>query len=143
MPAVKSMDRIVEKWKRVAGAAGAEYTEGIQNPRADWATQTKEAEPRYEAGVQASINRKGFGKGVTKAGTVKWQAMSVAKGPSRWSAGISLSGDAYREGFEPYARVLTALTLPARGARGDPKNIERVRKVAEALHNEKVKRAGG
>lgn len=143
MAAIKSMDRITEKWKRVAAGAGEEYRVGIENPRTDWATATKAAEPQYEAGITASIGRKAFGKGVTKAGTSHWQTMALAKGPGRWSEGINLSGDAYRAGFEPYARVIAGLILPPRGRKGDPKNIQRVAKVAEALHAEKIKRLGG
>jgi hypothetical protein len=142
MANIKSMDRIVDKWKRVATGAAEEYRVGIENPKADWATETKNAETRYQAGVTSAISRKAFGKGVSKAGTSKWQSMSIAKGPSRWSEGIGLSGEAYREGFEPYARVLSSLSLPERGHKGDPKNIARVTAVANALHNEKLKRAG-
>lgn len=143
MANIKSLDRIEEKWKRVAAGAGEEYRVGIENPRTDWASATRSAESQYNAGVQAAIARKAFGKGVTKAGTAKWQAMALAKGPSRWSEGIGLSGDAYRAGFEPYARVIAGLALPARGAKGDPKNIARVAAVAKALHDEKIKRSGG
>lgn len=143
MANIKSMDRIEEKWKRVAAGAGEEYRVGIENPRTDWATATKNAEPQYNAGVQAAIGRKAFGKGVGKAGTSKWQAMALAKGPSRWMEGIGVSGDAYREGFEPYARVIASLTLPPRGAKGDPKNIARVAAITKALHDEKIKRSGG
>lgn len=143
MAAIKSMDRITDKWKRVAAGAAEEYRVGIENPRTDWATATKNAEPQYEAGITAAMGRKAFGKGVGKAGTSKWQAMALAKGPSRWSEGIGLSGDAYRAGFEPYARVIAGLTLPARGRKGDPKNIARVAAIAKALHDEKIKRMGG
>ena len=143
MANIKSMDRITEKWKRVAAGAGEEYRVGIENPRTDWATATKNAEASYTAGVQAAIGRKAFGKGVGRAGTSKWQTMALAKGPGRWSEGIGLSGEAYREGFEPYARVIAGLTLPPRGAKGDPKNVARVAAVAKALHDEKIKRTGG
>ena len=143
MANIKSMDRITDKWKRVAAGAGEEYRVGIENPRTDWATATKNAESSYDAGVQAAIARKAFSKGVGKAGTAKWQAMALAKGPGRWSEGINLSGDAYRSGFEPYARVIAGLTLPVRGRKGDPKNIARVAAIAKALHDEKIKRMGG
>lgn len=142
MAKIKDMARIVEKWKRVAAGAGAEYEEGIRNPKADWATETQAAEKSYEAGVTAAITRKGFGKGVRRAGTNKWQVMSLAKGPARWSQGIEVSGDAYQAGFEPFARIIAALTLPPRGPKGDPRNIARVAAVAKALHDAKIARAG-
>lgn len=142
MAHIKDMNRIVEKWKRVAATAGEEYRQGIQSPRADWATETKAAEPRYEAGIAASVGRKSFGKGVSKAGTSKWQEMSLKKGPTRWTEGINVSGDAYATGFAPYAQVISSTTLPPRGPKGDPANIQRVAKIAKVLHDEKVKRMG-
>lgn len=143
MPAIKSLDRIVAKWKRVAAAAGEEYRVGIENPKADWMAQTKAAESRYEAGVTGAISRKGFGKGVSRAGTAKWQAMSIAKGPGRWSEGIGLAGDAYSTGFAPYAAVIARTSLPPRGPKGSAQNIQRVAVIAKALYDEKLKRMGG
>jgi len=143
MANIKSLDRISGKWKRVASGAQAEYEEGVRNPRADWADQTKKAESAYEQGIQAAIGRKAFGKGVTQAGTAKWQTNAIEKGPQRFSQGVALAEQAYETGFAPYREVISRLTLPARGPKGDPKNIQRVTTVAKALHDEKLKRAGG
>ena len=143
MANVKSMSRISEKWKRVASGAGAEYEEGVRNPRADWAEETSKAEGTYEQGIQSSIGRKAFGKGVKKAGTSKWQENAIRKGPGRFAEGVSLAQSAYEEGFAPYREVLARTALPARGPKGDPKNLMRVAIVAKALHDEKIKREGG
>jgi hypothetical protein len=142
MANIKSMDRISSKWTRVSSGAGAEYEEGVRNPRADWATETKKAETTYEQGIQASITRKAFGKGVSKAGTAKWQENAIAKGPGRFSTGVALGEDAYNEGFAPYREVISRTPLPARGPKGDPKNLLRVSILAKALHDEKIKREG-
>lgn len=142
MANVKSMDRISNKWKRVASGAGTEYEEGVRNPRADWATETKNAEGTYEEGIRSSIGRKAFGKGVSKAGTAKWQSNALSKGPGRFSEGVALSKDAYEEGFSPYREVISRTALPPRGPKGDPKNLARVAVLAKALHDEKIKREG-
>lgn len=143
MPPVKSLDRISEKWKRQSGAAQTEYTQGIENPRRDWAQATAQAESSYEKGVQNSIQEKRFSKGVKNAGTAKWQQNALLKGPSRWAEGISLSTDAYQAGFAPYRTIIENLQLPSRGPKGDPANIQRVAKIAEALHAEKKRRKAG
>jgi hypothetical protein len=140
MANIKSLDRISAKWVRVAGVSQEEYKQGVENPRADWATQTAIAETNYELGVQKAIQSKRFGAGVKKAGTAKWKEHTLAKGPARWSEGIGLSANAYEEGFSPYANVIKNLNLPPRGPKGDPKNIQRVAAVANALHQEKIKR---
>lgn len=143
MPSVKSLDRISSKWARVASVSQTEYEEGIRNPRADWAESTRAAEANFERGIQQAIQRKSFGKGVAKAGTAKWQERSLQKGPSRWADGINVSQANYEAGFAPYREVIQRTSLPARGPKGDPKNIQRVAAIAEALHREKIARQGG
>jgi len=142
MANIKSMSRISDKWTRVASGAGQEYQEGVENPRADWATETAKAEGAYQQGVQAAISRGAFGKGVKKAGTSKWQTNAINKGPSRYSEGVRLSTDAYDVGFAPYREIIAKTTLPARGPKGDPKNITRVAVMAKALHDGKLAREG-
>lgn len=142
MAKIKALDKIADKWTRVAGAAGAEYEEGVRNPRADWATETQKAETNYEQGVQASISRKAFGKGVKSAGTDKWQRNAIEKGPIRFTQGVQLSKKAYEDGFSPFRETIAALKLPPRGPKGDPKNILRVAAVAKALHDRKLQLEG-
>ena len=142
MATIKSMDRIKAKWNERASVSGGAYADGIANPRADWATQAKAAESNYEKGVQAAISAKRFGKGVSRAGTAKWQKGATEKGTVRWAAGISGAVDAYETGFKPYRDVIASLTLPARGPKGDAANITRVSTVANALHAKKVAISG-
>lgn len=142
MPAIKPLDRISSKWARVSGLSQESYREGVENPTRDWASATAAAEDNYNKGVQAAIAAKRFGKGVRKAGTAKWQANAIAKGPDRWGQGIRLSENAYQEGFAPFRETILNTKLPERGPKGDPKNIERVRVMAEALHAKKIALAG-
>jgi len=143
MAGVKALDKIVAKWDRVSAGAQAEYQAGVTDPRKDWAAATKAAEKAYEQGIQQAVAGKRFGKGVTKAGTAKWQAMAIAKGPRRWSEGIALAKEAYSASFAPYHTALGAIVYPAKGAKGDPGNIARVAIVAKTLHELKLKLKGG
>jgi hypothetical protein len=141
MANIKPLDRINAKWQRVTSAAGAEYEEGVRNPTADWKVETLKANSAYKAGLQKSISLDSFAKGVEAAGTLKWQNNAIAKGPSRFAQGVQLAVDAYSIGFAPYRQVISALTLPPRGPKGDVSNINRVAVVAKALHDKKI--AGG
>lgn len=142
MPEVKSLSRISEKWKRQSQAAVPEYEFGVQNPKKDWAEETAKAEENYKRGVIAAANAGSFGKGVRKAGTSKWQQNTLNKGVGRWSEGINVSGANYEEGFKPFRETIQATSLPPRGPKGDPKNIERVRVMAKALHDKKLSLRG-
>lgn len=142
MPPVKSLDRISAKWARVAQVSGPEYEAGVTNPRRSWMQATAAAEANFEKGVQAAIQRKSFGKGVKAAGDDKWQKNTLQKGAVRWAAGINLAKGAFEAGFAPYRAVIERTTLPARGPKGDPANIQRVAIIADALHKEKLKIKG-
>jgi len=132
------MSEIATKWVRRAGASGPDYEAGVRNPKEDWASETKNAEGAYEAGVQDSIGRKAFGKGVSAAGTEKWQRKTLAVGPARYSPGVAAGEGDFSAGFGPYRDAIERVVLPTRGRRGDPANIERVRAIADALHGMKI-----
>lgn len=140
MPAIKDISKISKKWIDNAQGAQGAYTDGVENPKKDWAKNTAAANDAYKQGIQKAIADDRFKKGVTKAGTEKWQRNTILKGPGRWAQGISQAGDAFETGFKPYADVIARTELPKRGAKGDPANINRVAVMAKALHDEKVKR---
>lgn len=142
MPAVKPLDQISDKWKRVASVATPEYEAGIRSPRRKWAEATANSEAAYTQGVQQAIARKSFSAGVKKAGDTKWQENALAKGPARWQQGVELSQSAFETGFKPFRDVIERTALPERGPKGDPKNINRVAVLAKALHDYKVSQAG-
>jgi len=138
MPAVKSLDRASKKWTQRASVSQEAYTDGIDNPRVDWAAATQAANQAYKSGITQSLAADRFAAGVKKAGTSKWADNAKKKGPGRWSEGVAMSTDAYEKGFSPYRQVIEATNLPPRGPKGDPNNIKRVSLLAEALHKKKV-----
>lgn len=135
---IKSMDAIAEKWSRRASAASADYQAGTAAPRRDWAQATQAAEESYAQGIQTAIANKRFGKGVQKAGTAKWSRGVNEKGVARYGPGVSAAKEDYSTAFAPYAQVLSNITLPPKGPKGDPRNIARVERVATALHQKKM-----
>ena len=143
MAAIKDLSRISQKWTRVTSGATQEYTEGIQNPRSDWAANTMKASDAWKQGVQQAASQNRFAKGVRKAGNQTWQQAAIEKGPARFSQGVQLAGDKYEAGFAPYRETISGLQLPPRGPKGDPANIQRVAVVAKALHDKKQSLLGG
>ncbi len=128
------------KWVRRTSSATAEYTEGVQNPRADWQQATLAAAANQAAGVQAAISEKRFEKGVQRAGSQKQISASVNKGARNYAPGVQDAQNAYAAGFEPYRAAIEGLQLPPRYPKGDPRNVQRVAAVAAALRNLKTKR---
>jgi len=135
---LKPIEQITEKWARRAGAAGPDYQSGVAAPARDWATETGASESAYEQGVQEAISRKAFGREVRKAGSAKWQGKATTVGAPRYTDGVGKAKVEFNTGFAPFASVIQQVSLPAKGPRGAAANIERVRAVADALHNKRV-----
>ena len=123
---IKSLARIKEKWTRVTPMRSEDYKLGVQNPRRDWAGSAVAAKETHKLAMVAAAASDSFGKGVTKAGTAKWQAKALAKGPGRFAEGVMVGGDDYEKGFAPSREVLEKTVLPPRFPRRDPRNIARV-----------------
>ena len=133
MANIRSLDSITKKWATVTPQRTGDYEDGVRNPKSDWASNTAAAEDSYQAGVQAAIAEKRFGKGVRAAGTEKWQKGAIDKGTQRWGPGVAMAQSAYAAGFAPYRDAIERLTMPPRYHRRDPRNLNRVKAVVDAM----------
>ncbi len=138
MAEIKSLSAIGDKWTRVTPGRTEDYKLGIQNPRRDWMDETLAAEDNYKAGVDAAHAKGLFAKGVSKAGTSKWKDKALKKGPGRFAEGVYLAGADYEKGFAPYHAAIERVDLGPRFPKRDPRNLERVRKIVDALIDEKI-----
>lgn len=138
MTAIKPLNDISQKWSTNASRAGDAYRDGVRNPRRDWAESAAAADEARRAGLAAADERNAFVSGVQEAGTQKWRDRATSLGPARFRQGVQASQDEFNRGFARYHSVISSVTLPPRGPKGSPENIDRVRAITEALHNEKV-----
>ena len=139
MADIRDLSEITEKWTSVTTRRREDDTSGIRNPRRDWEKETEAAAATYKAGVDAAHSKGLFAKGVKKAGTKTWPEKALAKGPTRFAEGVYLAGDDYEAGFAPYREAISRVDLGPRFPKRDPRNIDRVKKVVEALIAEKLK----
>lgn len=138
MPAIKSMSASSDKWVRRAGQASSDYKAGVTSPRRSWAEATVEAKDAQAEGVQNAIANGSFEKGVQKAGNSKWARKATTVGAQRFGPGVAAAKGDYEAGFAPYSQVISGITLPPRGPKGDPRNYERSKIIGDALHEAKV-----
>lgn len=138
MAEIKSLSEIREKWTRVTPQRTRDYELGIENPRRDWAESTEDATDRWKSGIDNAAQKGLFAKGVSQAGTKKWQENAKKKGPGRFAEGVYIAGPDYEKGFAPYREAISRVDLGPRFPRRDPRNIERVKKVVDALVEEKI-----
>ena len=138
MAEIKSLADIREKWTRVTPGRTDDYKKGVQNPRRDWEAETKASEGNWKAGVDAAHSKGMFGKGVTEAGTAKWKDKTLKKGPGRFSEGVYIAGPDFEKGFAPFREAIASVDLGPRYPKRDPRNLDRVKKVVDALVAKKV-----
>jgi len=127
-----------QRWVDHASRATDDYVQGIQNPRADWAIATSNAEGNYEQGIQDAISKKRFGKGVKRAGSQAQISGAIGKGKDRYAGGVSAAEAKYASRVQPFLDTIANLSLPPRGPKGDPRNLDRVAAIAKALRAKKL-----
>ncbi|MBA7637593.1 hypothetical protein ES703_45239 [subsurface metagenome] len=139
MAEIKSLSSIRDKWTRVTPGRTEDYKLGIQNPRRDWATEALAGKENWKAGVDAAAAKDLFAKGIDKAGTAKWRDHALKKGPGRFAEGVYIAGPDYESGFKPYHDAISRVDLGPRFPKRDPRNLNRVKIIVDALIAEKVK----
>lgn len=133
MASIRPIADIARKWASVTPQRSADYEAGVRNPRTDWQRATVAAKDAWKEGVTRAAANDSFAKGVTAAGTSKWQEGSLQKGVVRWGPGVAGAEDLYATGFAPYQAAIERVSLPPRFARRDPRNLLRVAAIVEAL----------
>lgn len=127
-----------QRWANRTAAATQDYQAGVANPRQGWAQATVAAADAHKAATTKALNEGRFAKGVTKAGDAKWQRAASGKGADRFGPGAQAAQGDYETGVAPFTAVIERTALPPRGPKGDPRNIQRVAVLAEALHKAKT-----
>jgi len=133
MAEIRALSDIRDKWTRVTPGRTEDYKLGVKNPRRDWEDETLAAKDNWKAGIDAAAGKDLFAKGVKEAGSKKWQDKALKKGPGRFAEGVYIAGDDYQKGFQPFHEAIERVDLGPRFPRRDPRNIERVKAVVNAL----------
>lgn len=142
MAFIRSMAEIAKKWASVTPMRSADYEAGVRNPRRDWAQAASAAEDSWKTGVTSAASKNLFSKGVSAAGTARWSAGAINKGTARWGPGVTVAEADYNSGFAPYRDAIERTTLPPRFARRDPRNLQRVKAIVDAMVRVKEAQAG-
>jgi len=88
-----------------------------------------------------AITKGTWDKGVSRAGMVGWQEGAISKGVPRWGPGVQVAEPKYAAGFAPYREAIARVQLPPRFARRDPRNLQRVNAIVDALVKAKTAQA--
>lgn len=138
MAEIKSLSAIRDKWTRVTPGRTEDYKLGVTHPKRDWEEETVNAKDNWKAGIDAAHGKGLYEKGVQAAGTKKWQEKTLKKGPGRFAEGVYIAGPDYERGFAPYREAIAQTDLGPRFPKRDPRNLERVKRIVEALVSTKL-----
>jgi len=130
---VRGTAELANKFKTRAGAAAQDYKSGVEAGGADWEQNTVNAKPAYEAGVQESIAKGRYEKGVRKSGGAHYVKRASELGAQRYPTGVAAGADRWATNTAPYLQALQGMTLPPPGPRGGPQNQARASMVAQEL----------
>lgn len=133
MVAIRSIQEIASKWATVTPGRSADFEAGVRAPKKSWKSGSQAANQAWESGVQKAVQQKAFSKGVGASTDENWQAKTISKGVPRWGQGIALAEGDFASGFEPYRNAIAGVQLPPRFARRDPRNLDRVKAIVDAL----------
>ena len=139
---VKPMARIVERWQQGANLGSADYARNAVAAAAEYGAKAAAGQAAWKAGVNGPGADTRFATNVRGRGQTRYARKINAVGQSRYAEGVANGGDAYQEGFAPYAQLLAGLTPPARGPRGAPANKAIASFVSDALHNRRIGQTG-
>lgn len=140
--AIKDTGALAAKYSARAQAAVADYKAGVAAPRRSQSGAAIAAKDSWAQGVQAAAANGSFAKGLAKSGDAKWQTNSTSKGGVRYGPGVAAAQNDWANGVQPYLSLLSNMTLPPRGVRGSPQNIQRVAAVADALSKLRMQTMG-
>lgn len=135
---VKDAAASAKKFATRGAAAGKDYEAGVAGSGAAWEANTAAAAETYAAGVQDSISRGAFAKGVKASGGSHFEDKAAGVGARRFPEGIREAEGDYQEGVGPYLDTIKGLTLDPRRPKGDPANYRRSEQVGQALRAKKV-----
>ena len=135
---IASAAEIAAKWMEVTPGRQRFYELNTPPAAADWEANTKASESIFNAAITAAGVAKRFVGGVGKAGAAKFARKVSMVGVGRFGPGVQAAGVDMQAGFEPYVSIISGITLPKKGPRGDTLNYARVQAVGDPLHKKRL-----
>jgi len=130
---VKDIGAVTQKYQTRAAAAAGDYKTGVQQAGQDWQSGALAGETNYEQGVQESIGKKRYGRGIQQAGADKYVQNATTLGAARYPQGVQQAGPSFSKGMAPVLDRIRALNLPPKGPKRSPQNQQRAAMVALEL----------
>ena len=137
-----SAAEVATKWADVTPGKSSYYESGTSGMGGEWESRTAGAKSTYKTALSVAGIEDRFAGGVRRAGGAKWERKVSAVGVSRFGPGIGAAKEDYAAGVGDFLSLLSGMSIPDRGPRGDPGNYAIVQKVGDALHKKRLSLLG-
>lgn len=130
---IRDTGSLASKFVKRGQAAVDDWKLGVQSTTKSQSAAAIAAASRWQQSLQGDTVLARFKSKLTAAGDGKWRDNAVKKGADqgRFSGGIGAAGPAWASGVTPIFDALRALSLPDKGLKRSPQNLDRVRLVIE------------
>lgn len=135
---VPSAAEVAEKWARITAQRSGDYKAGVTGAGSDWEKGATDAQAAFVAGVTSGNIGKMYAGGIKRAGSAKYERKATGVGADRFSGGVQAAVGDMQSGVDPFLATIAGIDLGKRGMRGDAMNLERVRKIDEALFKKRL-----
>ncbi len=131
---IRDVGSLAGKFVKRGQAAVDDWKIGVQQTTKSQSGEAIAAASRWQQSLQGDAVLTRFKAKLTTAGDGKWRDNAVKKGADqgRFSGGIGAAGAAWAAGVTPIFDALRALSLPDRGLKRSPQNLDRARIVIDA-----------
>lgn len=133
---IKDTGSLAKKFVQRAGAASADYKDGVSQSGQDWESGAKAGAENYRIAVTQAATEGRFEKGIAAAGAAKFVKRATELGSQRFATGVQAAEGEWARGTQPYLDALKSMELPAKRPRGQ--NADRANAVAQRLHQMRV-----
>jgi len=106
--------RMADKYARKTAAAGADWVDGVQNPKASFKESAIKAKGKWASRTQEAIQQDKFAKGMAAVNEQEAIATATADGGAAYTAGIAKRMPKVQRAFDRLAPMLGAVSQTVR-----------------------------
>lgn len=135
---MKSAQSSAQKFVERAGSATGDYVSGARETTKDQSANAIAGKANYVKGIQDSIARGAYEKGLSASGKAGWLKGITEKGQNRFAEGVASGAGKYAIESGKYDSARSTADSMPRGPKGSEANFARAKAVGQALRKVKV-----
>lgn len=134
----KSAELATKNWQDVTPGRASYWKDRTVEAASRAIANAVAAIPNWRIGVGSGSAEVLLRSGLNRAGAAKITRKVEKVGVNRFGEGVREATDDYRGRITTVLSTIAGASDPGRGARGDPRNYQRVQAIGDALHRARL-----